>query len=277
MRPDIRHVECKKILTRTGGFLYSFTHTLNPYAGCAFGANGCGVYCYVAESPIGRHAHAPWGLWVDAKTNAASKLKAELSRKMDCRRLRIFMGSSTDPYQPAECQLKITRAVLTVLRSFEVGLLVIQTRSPLVERDYDLLAEMPFAWLSMTVETDDDKIRRALTPTCPSIDRRVLAMVNARRFGIKVQAAVSPVLPHDPLTFANLLARSADRVVVDTFVSGDGAKGRRTSRRPLPAQYRQMKWSDWRDETTARTLYQTLRGRLGENRVAWSCDGFNDL
>jgi len=70
-----------------------------------------------------------------------------------------------------------------------VGLLVVQTRSPLVEKDFDMLEQLPCAWLSMTVETDDDTVRRALTPTCPSIERRLMTMRRARERGIKVQAA----------------------------------------------------------------------------------------
>lgn len=192
-RPDVRLVECKSILTKTGGFLASFTHTLNPYAGCSFGADGCGVYCYVAESPIGRFARGAWGSWLDAKVNAACRLDEELQRFTDRSKLRIFMSSATDPYQPVESRLNITRQILTLLYRQPVGLLVVQTRSPLVTRDYDLLAQMPFAWLFMTVETNDDGVRKALTPTCPSIERRVDAMRLARVRGIHVQAAISPV------------------------------------------------------------------------------------
>lgn len=115
------------------------------------------------------------------------------------------MSWATDPYQPAESRLRITRSVLEVFRDQPVGLLVIQTRSPLVERDFDLLADMPFACLSMTVETDDDDVRRALTPTCPSIERRFATMREARARGIRVQAAISPTLLHDTDRFADLL------------------------------------------------------------------------
>jgi DNA repair photolyase len=246
-------------------------------AGCAFGADGCGVYCYVAESPIGRYGPGPWGSWVHAKTNAAARLEEELAGRSDLGGMRIFMSSATDPYQPAEARLKITRQVLEILCHYPLGLLVVQTRSPLVERDYDLLAQMPFAWLSMTIETDDDAVRKALTPTCPSIARRIRAMCVARAHGIKVQAAVSPVLPHAPERFAELLAVASGRVVVDTFIAGDGVHGRRTSRRPLPVRYKELGWGNWRDEGAARHLYQMLSEQLGPERVVWSSNGFNDL
>src|SRR5436190_10399592 len=102
MQPDVRQIQCKSILTATGGFLHSFTHTLNPYAGCGFGTNGCGVYCYVAESPVGRFGRGAWGAWVDAKVNAAAMLEKELRRSPNPDQLRIFMSSATDPYQGSE-------------------------------------------------------------------------------------------------------------------------------------------------------------------------------
>ena len=211
-----------------------------------------------------------------ATSNAAEVLCRDLAKSDDPSSLRVFMSSATDPYQPAESRLRITRAILEVFLERPIGLLVVQTRSPLVERDYDLLSRMPFVLLSMTVETNDDSVRRALTPTCPSIERRFEAMRQAREQGIRVQAAVSPALPHDHDAFVELLCESADRVVVDTFF-GDGSNGRRTGRRPLPARYEELDYGDWRDTASAERLHQSLVQRLGAERVGWSQDGFNDV
>jgi DNA repair photolyase len=273
---DAQLVEVRSVLTAASGFLGDYTHTLNPYMGCAFGEGGCGVYCYVAESPIGLHAGTPWGQWLKAKANAAGALRRDLDRVPDPRSVRVFMSSATDPYQPAESRLRITRSILEVLRERPIGLLIVQTRSPLVERDFDLLAAMPFAWLSMTVETDDDSVRRALTPTCPSIERRLQSMRLAHERGINVQAAVSPTLPHDHDRFATLLVDAADRVVVDSFF-GDGSDGKRTNRRPLPQRFAELGFGDWRDVSAAQTLHGELTRRLGPNRVGWCRDGFNYL
>jgi DNA repair photolyase len=230
----------------------------------------------VAESPIGLYADRPWGRWVRAKTNAAQALRRDLGLARDLSRIVVFMSSATDPYQPAEARLRITRSLLEVFAESPIALLVVQTRSPLVERDFDLLSGMPSAWLSMTVETDDDGVRRALTPTCPSIERRLRTMRLAREQGIRVQAAVSPTLPHDRERFAGLLPEAADRVIVDTFF-GDGSGGKRTGRRPLPARFRDAGYGDWRDIAAAERLYETLLERMGGERVGWSQDGFNDL
>ena len=273
---DVASVETGRILTPASGYLGEFTHTLNPYVGCAFGENGCGVYCYVAESPVGIFGSAPWGTWLRSKANAAAALRRELSRTAEPSRVRIFLGSATDPYQPAESHLRITRSTLEVLCELNVGLVVVQTRSPLVERDFDLLARMPFAWISMTVETNEDGVRRALTPSCPSIERRLKAMRAARSRGIRVQAAVSPVLPHQPEIFADLLAQAADRVVVDTLF-GDGADGKRSARRPVASRFSELGWGDWRDVEPARQLHSLLSDRMGPERVGWAKEGFNEL
>ena len=266
----------RSVLTPTGGFIEAFTHSLNPYMGCAFGSGGCGAYCYVAESPIGLYAGVPWGEWVEMKANAAAVLDRELAAIPDREGVRVFMSSATDPYQPAERMSRVTRQILEVFSRQSIGLLIVQTRSPLVERDLDLLSAMPFAWLSMTVETDDDRIRRALTPTCPSIDRRFEAMRHAREAGVHVQATVSPAFPHDAERFVDRLAEVADRVIVDTLC-GDGAGGKRSARRPIVPRLAAIGVEDWRDETEARALHARLRERLGDGRVGWSQEGFNAL
>jgi DNA repair photolyase len=273
---EVRSVKCKTLLTPASGFLYAFTHTLNPYMGCAFGDGGCGVYCYVAESPMGLYAARPWGHWLSAKVNAADVLRRELGQLGGGIGLRVFMSSATDPYQPVERRMAISRSILEVFSEMPPELLVVQTRSPLVERDFDLLRAIPNVWLSMTIETDDDEVRRALTPACPSISRRVETMQKARRWGIKVQAAVSPTLPHDLHRFADILADASDRIIVDTFF-GDGSNGRRTAHRPLPVAFREQGFGDWRDQSAAESLHGELLCRIGHVNVGWSQDGFNAL
>src|SRR5919199_7007751 len=106
----------KTILTPTGGFLApGFTHSLNPYVGCAFGRVGC-PFCYVRESPVRQFGPGAWGTWVRQKVNIAEVLEQEL-RKPAARHYRVFMASATDPYQPVEVSACLTQRCLTVLRS----------------------------------------------------------------------------------------------------------------------------------------------------------------
>ncbi|MEZ4832829.1 MAG: hypothetical protein R2873_12705 [Caldilineaceae bacterium] len=97
-------------LTRTGGFLTGFTHTLQPYIGCRFGC----AYCYVQGLSVHhfqRNGRA-WGDYVYPRTGIADRLAAELTRlarRGQLTQTAIFMSSTTDPYQGAERVWGLTR------------------------------------------------------------------------------------------------------------------------------------------------------------------------
>ena len=273
----------RTLLNPTGGFLSSFTHSVNVYQGCAFGkgtttGEGC-PFCYVRAMPIAKYAPHKWGDWVTAKVNAPEILRRELEKHKAAGglgQLRVFMSTATDPYQGVESRLKLTRAVLEVFREFPPGLLVLQTRSPLIERDLDLLKELrDFLWISLTLETDDEAIRRMLTPTSPSVPRRLAALERLHNAGLRVQAAVSPMLPGDPARFAALLAPRCSRALVDTF-AGNGMGGKRTEALGVPAQLRRLGYGAWLEAGPA-ALLGALRRTLGPERVVFSQEGFNDF
>jgi DNA repair photolyase len=268
--------EAKAILTaQTAGFLasapYPFTHTLSAYTGCGFGRTTCGLYCYAQFMPnwtYHSNGHT-WGDAVRVKVNAAELLDRAL-RTMNAERrrsLRIFMSSTTDPYQPLEATHRITRQCLEVFARYaDLGLLVIQTRSPLAARDLDLIGQITYAWLSVTIETDDQDLLRALRGG-PALARRFALVREAQQRGINTQIAVSPCLPYTE-GFAALLAESgALRVIVDTCVDGDGAGGQRTARSPYAAIV-----TSWRETAPAHILFQNLL-TLGVD-AGWSAAGF---
>lgn len=270
-------------LTQTGGFLAGFTHTLQPYIGCRFGCD----YCYVQALTVHRFhgGGQAWGDYAHPRIGIAEKLTVELARfekRGSLDQMAIFMSSTTDPYQGAERRWGLTRACLEALALRPPGLLVIQTRSPLVARDFDLIRALgDGCWLSFTLETDVDEVRRALTPRCPSVDQRLQTLKDALAAGINVQVAVSPCLPFSSVdAFGALLlehgARRGGRVVVDTYASGDGGGGKRTARTPIPAAYAAHEWGEWRSEERARALYDWLRARIDE-RAGWSQAGFTAL
>jgi DNA repair photolyase len=160
---EIMTRDIKSILTeQKGGFLasppYPFTHSLSPYTGCAFGKTACGSYCYAQFMPnwVNFKGNAEWGDAVSVKMNAAQVLEEALKKSQNRAAMRIFMASTTDPYQPLEKKYEITRQCLEVFAKYpDLDLLVIQTRSPLAARDFDLMKQIPYAWLSVTIETDD--------------------------------------------------------------------------------------------------------------------------
>jgi DNA repair photolyase len=263
-------------LTKTGGFLAGFTHTLQPYIGCRFGC----AYCYVKGLSV-HQFHQPslaWGDYVHPRVGIADHLRKELARLAGRGALAttaIFMSSATDPYQGLERRWRLSRACLDVLAQSPPGLLVVQTRSPLVADDFDRLRALgDRCWLNFTLETDQDEVRRAITPRCPSIPQRLATLRRAQEAGLNVQITVSPCLPFSDIeTFGALLLAHGQRVVVDTYVTGDGQAGGRTARTPTPAIYAQQGWGDWRAEQSARHLFHWLHERVGE-RAGWSQAGF---
>lgn len=277
----IEHVQARSILNPTGGFLATYTHSLNAYQGCAFGRGSC-PYCYVRAMPIQKFSGKPWGEWVKAKTNAPELLREELEKSKRQGRfgsLRIFMSTATDPYQGVEAKLRITREVLEVFaRAGDFGFLVVQTRSPLVERDIELLTRLgPRVAVSLTIETNRDEVRRQITPTSPSIERRLITLSRLTGAGLQTQAAISPVLPCDAEEFANLIAERSTRAVVDTLTEGDGAGGRRSAELGMPELLRSLGYEDWLLPDSHIPLLEALRRRMGDERVGFSQAGFNLL
>ncbi len=263
-------------LTRTGGFLKGFSHTLQPYIGCRFGCS----YCYVRQSNVHRFFNEglEWGSYVYPRTGIAERLELELERlhrRGALKQSAIFMSSSTDPYQSAERTYLLTRHCLSVFEKMPPGLLVIQTRAPLAARDFDLMASLGERFLlNLTIETDREDVRRILTPHCPSIRQRLNTVRQARERGITTQVTVSPCLPYSGVeAFGRLLLEVSDRVIVDSYVAGDGGGGKRTARTAIPDLYARSGWEDWRSQEAAMTLYDWLCHRIGK-RAGWSQEGF---
>ena len=272
-------VTAKHALTRTGGFLDGFSYSLNPYIGCGFGAGGGCPYCYVRMLPVARTVEAPWGAWVVAKSNLPELLEREmaaLDRSDKLAQTTIFMSSATDPYQGIERRQRLTRGALEVMLRHSPRRLLLQTRSPLVERDIDLLARMGRSVIvSLTLETDDDSVRRAITPTSPSIARRIQTAIRLRSAGIFVQLAISPMMPNNSFRMAEIAERAADRVVVDTFFDGDGSGGRRSRALGIGELYARLGYEGWFERGAEHGLIAVLRNRLGSDRVLISRIGFN--
>ncbi|PZE21564.1 SPL family radical SAM protein [Paenibacillus xerothermodurans] len=245
MRVDIHEILAKKILTEATGYLdVGFTHSLNPYSGCAFGCK----YCYVQEMPIQAFRKVPWGEWLDIKTNAAENYRNEMLKLRGKNKpVNIFLSSVTDPYQPIERKANITRGVLEAMIELPPDLLQIQTRSPLITRDIDLLLQLKEkcdVLASMTIETDREDIKRIFAPYAPGIRLRIKALTQLHAAGITTQASISPVLPFTP-DFPKLLNGIVDHIWIDTLNIGDGALGKRSKRLGMPALFEEHGLSEW--------------------------------
>ena len=184
----------RTILTRNDSPDISFDRSINPYRGCE---HGC-IYCYA------RPAHAYMGLspGVDFETklffkpDAARLLEAELSaRAYACKPIHI--GGNTDPYQPAERTLRITRGVLEVLERFNHPFSII-TKSALIGRDADILGRMGQAGLArafVSVTTLDRKLARAMEPRAATPERRLEAVRVLADADAMVGVLFAPVIP----------------------------------------------------------------------------------
>ena len=187
-------------------------YTINPYRGCLFGCS----YCYASKFVYNDAAKkADWGHWVEVKKNAVDALQRE-SRKITGK--TIFLSSATDPYQPIELRLGLTRALLEVLLAAFPARLHIQTRSPHVIRDIDLFQRFGDTLsVGISIPTDSEVVRRAFEPRAPSIPRRLKAGLRLKEAGIRVNASVAPLLPGTPERLARLLAPRFTEAWVDTL------------------------------------------------------------
>ena len=196
-RPDqlgqatVQYAPVRDILTRASGFMGEYDYTLNPYSGCSFGC----TYCYAAFFSMSREKRDSWGHWITVKENAVSKM-ARFKRSLDGK--LIYMSSVTDPYQPIERKLKITRRLLEILAERHKPKMVVQTRSPLITRDCDLFRRIEGnggrVQINMTVTTDDEDIRHTFEPYCPSNSVRMRAISEIVDSGIDACITMTPLL-----------------------------------------------------------------------------------
>jgi DNA repair photolyase len=130
------------------------------------------------------------------KDNAAELLRQELSQpRYVCK--TINLGANTDPYQPIERKLKVTRSILEVLQEFRHPLTII-TKGHLIERDIDILAEMArdnLAAVHVSVTTLDSDLKRILEPRAPAAAARLHAIRTLHAAGVPVGALVAPIIP----------------------------------------------------------------------------------
>lgn len=245
MKTSVKEIVARKILTEAKGYLdVGFTHSLNPYSGCEFSCR----YCYVREMPIQKYKEIPWGSWLDIKINVAESYKKEISllRKKN-KPVNIFMSSATDPYQPMERKVKITREILIAMIDHPPDFLQIQTRSPLITRDIDLLVKLKEkcdVLVSMTIETDREDIKRLFAPYAPGIQLRLKALREVYEAGLSTQASISPVLPFTP-DFPKILEGIVDHIWIDTLSIGDGAMGKRSETLGMPKLFEENELSKW--------------------------------
>jgi len=259
-RTFVRPVEAGSILTQAKGRLASFDYSLNPYRGCGFGCS----YCYAAFFVPDDVKRDAWGQWVEVKANALELL----AKQKNLGDARIYMSSVTDPYQPIEAQTELSRSILEHLADrAEQPRIVIQTRSPLVVRDIDVLRRFRHVRVNMSITTDSDEIRKRFEPGCASIERRLQAVRELIDAGLKVNVCISPMLPiEDPIRFARTLRDlGAHNYVTGYFHTSDKLFASGTGKEAI-AIAKEMGWTYGRYQRVRETLRTLVPGFEGATR-----------
>ncbi len=178
----IREGSCRSALSRSS--LPGLDYSLNPYRGCQ---HEC-IYCY---SPEVLREERPWGSFVDVRRNIPMVLAKELRRK---EKGVVGLGTVTDAYQPIEKRFGITGMCLEQLlkRDFPI---TIQTKSPLVLRDLDIIKRFSNKAVGTSISTLDEDYSRLFEPHASPPLERLKALSEFTRGGVETWVFIGPILP----------------------------------------------------------------------------------
>jgi DNA repair photolyase len=207
---EIRVDATRSIIARNDSPDIPFDQSINPYRGCE---HGC-IFCYARPT----HAYLGLSPGIDFETrlvykpDAAELLRKELSKPgYRCR--HIMLGSNTDPYQPVERQLRVTRSILEVLSEAHHPVAIL-TRSTLVLRDLDLLAPMAAQGLAsvyLSITTFDSDLKRKLEPRSAASLARLHVIREFTRAGVPAGVMAAPIIPAvNDSELEDILGRAAE-------------------------------------------------------------------
>lgn len=156
---------------------------------------GCEHYCYYCYALA--QAETDWSKEILVHKDIVKQLSGEIDKVSP---QPIYMGYHTDPYQPCEVQYRQTRKVLELLKEkgFSASIL---TKSDLVVRDIDILKEMKSAVVSVSVAFNDNRIRKLFEANTIATEKRIEALRQLKKAGVKTGALICPVIPYITDTF----------------------------------------------------------------------------
>ena len=194
LRTEVSEDPARSIISRNESPDIPFEQSINPFKGCE---HGC-IYCYArpTHAYLGLSAGLDFETKLFYKANAAQLLAGELS-KPGYRPSPVALGGNTDPYQPIEKRLQVTRSLLRVLSEYHHPLTII-TKSALVERDLDILtpmAKLGLVRIYFSITTLDQEIARLMEPRASAPARRLEAMRRVTAAGVPSGILVAPVIP----------------------------------------------------------------------------------
>lgn len=232
-RTEVTDERARSVLTENDSPDVPFTRAMNPYRGCE---HGC-IYCYARPS----HSYLDLSPGLDfetrirAKGNLAEVLRRQLGRP-GYTPSPINIGSNTDPYQPVEKRLRLTRAALQVLADCRHPCTIV-TKNALVERDLDLLEPMArqrLVQVFVSVNSLDNRLASKLEPRASAPHRRLRCIRTLAEAGVPVGVLVAPVIPA-------LNDRDMEAILERAAAAGARCAGYTTVRLPweLKALFRQ--------------------------------------
>jgi DNA repair photolyase len=254
----------RTIIARNDSPDIGFDRSINPYRGCE---HGC-IYCYARPS----HAYLGLSPGLDFesrlfyKPQAAALLAAELRKKgYACR--PIALGSNTDPYQPVERRLGVTRSILEVLRDFRHPVTIV-SKSALIQRDLDILAEMAkerLAIVTISVTTLDRALARVMEPRAATPERRLETIAALAAAGVPTGVLSAPMIPA-------LNDSEMEHILAQARAAGATSAGYTLLRLPLELKALFREWLEAhfpdKAEHVLSLVAQTHGGRLYDS--AWS-------
>lgn len=195
----MEYISVKHLLHRSRSTEWFGTdHTMNIYRGCCHGCLYCDSRsdCYQIENFD----------YVRAKADALRILRDDLARKVQP--AFISTGSMSDPYNPFEQELQLTRHALELIDAYRCGV-AIATKSDLITRDIDVLTsiqEHSPVICKFTITTVDDSLAEKLEPHAPSPGRRFLGMAKLSEAGLFTGVLLMPILPYVEDSDENVLS-----------------------------------------------------------------------
>ena len=211
----------RSLLNRCTGSRMPFTWTINPYRGCEFACKYC--YARYTHEFMEMRDGIEFEQKIYAKQHAAELLRQELRRVKPGEDIAI--GTATDPYQPIERKLEITRTILQEFSRHSGLELGIVTKSALIERDIDILkqiANQNRIAVNFTVTTTDKDLARILEPRAPRPDLRLEALRKLRDAGIRAGVICAPVLPgitDSPKQLENVVRAAAEAHAIHIYAN----------------------------------------------------------
>lgn len=186
----------------------------------------------------------------------------------------IYFGTSTDPFHPFEGKFDASMKFLQLFERYTPGMLVVQTRSPLIVLTMPILKKLgKRAAVTIAIETPLEESVKKYTPHLPRVEERLRVANALRRLGVEVSLQVSPLLPYgdwkaDADAFAEVLDTHGDYIHLASLSTDNEAEAKRRARSELAKKLAQERKFQWLRADAAQPLYDAIEKRCPDKLKA---------